>query len=71
MRRRITFIQRPDAPFTPDQAILTPGALSIRNLDALREERLTFSYDELTSDVSLLAFHHTYHIDGLWANDCV
>lgn len=51
MRRRITFIQKPETPFTPDQATLTRDALSIRNLDALREERVTLSSDELTPDV--------------------
>lgn len=51
MRRRITFIQKPETPFTSDQATLTRDALSIRNLDALREERVTLSFDELTPDV--------------------
>lgn len=51
MRRRITLIQSSTAPFTPDQAILTRDALSIHNLDALREERLTVNHDELPEDV--------------------
>lgn len=57
MRRRITFIQPPNAPFSPDQAVLTPDALTITNLDAVREERLTVSYDELPDDV--LVHHNT------------
>lgn len=51
MRRRITLIQKPETPFTPDQATLTRDALSIRYLDAFREERVTLSFDELTPDV--------------------
>lgn len=51
MERRITFIQPPNAPFSPDQAVLTPDALSITNLDAVREERLTVNYDELPNEV--------------------
>lgn len=51
MRRRITFVQKPDAPFNPDQARLTPDSLTIHRLDALREERITVSHDEVPDEV--------------------
>lgn len=51
MRRRITFVQKPDAPFNPDQASLSPDSLTIHRLDALREERITVSHDEVPDEV--------------------
>lgn len=53
MRRRVTFVQKPDAPFAPDQASLTPDSLTIHHLDALREERLTVGYNEVPEEVYL------------------
>lgn len=68
MRRRITFIQPPNAPFSPDQAVLTPDALSITNLDAVREERLTVSYDELPDEIrTALDQYQAIHIR--WATE--
>ena len=52
MRRRTTFLQRHDTSFEPNQAALSSKSLSIRNLDAAREDRLTFTFDELPSEVS-------------------
>ncbi|KAJ5134650.1 hypothetical protein N7448_000330 [Penicillium atrosanguineum] len=51
MKRRITFIQRPDAPFEADQAALTSKSLTIRNLDAAREDRITFGLDDLPQEL--------------------
>jgi hypothetical protein len=51
MKRRITFIQRPDAPFEADQTVLTSKSLAIRNLDAAREDRITFGLDDLPHEV--------------------
>ena len=62
MRRRITFIQPPNAPFSPDQAALTSDALSVTNLDAVREERLTVSYDELPDEVFSQPYYHIYEL---------
>lgn len=53
MKRRITFVQRQDAPFEADQAALTGHTLSIRNLDASREDRLTFGLNDLPEEVSV------------------
>lgn len=52
MRRRVTFIQRHDSSFDPSQTDLTSESLSIRNLDAIREDRLSVPADELPSEVS-------------------
>ncbi|KAE8354294.1 protein pbn1 [Aspergillus coremiiformis] len=68
MRRRITFVQRPDTPFSLDQAVLTPDALSIHELDSVREERATFSFDELPSELwDVLKQCHQLHIR--WASE--
>lgn len=51
MKRRITFIQRVDAGFDPQQAELTASSLSVRGLDAAREDRITVGLDELPQEV--------------------
>jgi hypothetical protein len=51
MRQRITYIQKPSLPFHPSQTTLTRDALYVESLDAAREERVTFSFDELPSEV--------------------
>ena len=53
MKRRITYIQGVETPFGPRQASLTPSALTIRDLDAAREDRVTFGLDELPEEVSV------------------
>ena len=55
MRQRTTFIQKPSAPFHPSQTTLKRDALAVQALDAAREERLTFSFDELSSEVRYLS----------------
>jgi hypothetical protein len=55
MRRRITYIQPPHAPFHPSQTTLSPNTLTISNLDAAREERITLGFDELSGEVCLLS----------------
>jgi hypothetical protein len=52
MKRRITYIQRINAPFEPQQAVLTSKSLSVRDLDAAREDRITVGLDELPQEVS-------------------
>lgn len=51
MKRRITFVQHQDTPFEANQAVLTPETLSIRGLDAAREDRITFGLDDLPEEV--------------------
>lgn len=58
MRKRITYIQQPDAPFEFDQTVLNTDALSIRNLDAVRQERVTVGIEEVPVEVCM---HHLYN----------
>ncbi|KKA18750.1 hypothetical protein T310_7299 [Rasamsonia emersonii CBS 393.64] len=52
MRRRITYIYGAESPFDPDQqARVSNDALSIRGLNAAKEERLTFGFDEFPSEL--------------------
>lgn len=51
MKRRITYVQHPDAPFEPHQANLASTGLSIRDLDAAREDRITIELDDLPEEV--------------------
>ncbi|KAE8150379.1 PIG-X [Aspergillus avenaceus] len=68
MRRRITFVQRSDSPFSHDQAILTPDTLTIRSLDAAREDRATFAFDEVLPEIWQVLKHcHQLHIR--WASE--
>jgi len=55
MKQRITFVQRPDAPFEAEQAVLTSNSLAIRALDAAREDRITFGLEDLPQEVSRTA----------------
>lgn len=55
MKRRITYITAADAEFDPaKQAILSKDTLSIRGLDAAKEERFTLSSAELPKEVRSL-----------------
>ncbi|KAL2010408.1 hypothetical protein VTN00DRAFT_6215 [Thermoascus crustaceus] len=68
MKRRITFIQGSEAPFDPSQSQLTKDALLIRALDAAREERATFGFNELPSELwQVLKQCHELHIR--WASE--
>lgn len=51
MKRRITYIQHPETPFKPHQASLSSSAVSVRDLDAAREDRITFSLEDLPEEV--------------------
>jgi hypothetical protein len=51
MKRRITFVQRIDAGFNPQQAVLTTSSLSVRDLDAARQDRITVGLNELPEEV--------------------
>ncbi|KAL4890085.1 PIG-X [Aspergillus ambiguus] len=63
MRRRITFVQHPDASFSLDQLSLSRSSLSVRGIDAVREDRVTFSVDELPSELwHVLKQCHQLHI---------
>ncbi|KAJ5518049.1 Glycosylphosphatidylinositol-mannosyltransferase I PIG-X/PBN1 [Penicillium expansum] len=68
MKRRITFIQRVDAGFDPQQAELTASSLSVRGLDAAREDRITVGLDELPQELrTVLEQSHELHLR--WASE--
>ncbi|KAJ5165330.1 uncharacterized protein N7500_007160 [Penicillium coprophilum] len=68
MKRRITFIQRVDADFDPEQAVLSASSLSVRNLDAAREDRITVGLDELPKELrTVLEQSHELHLR--WASE--
>ncbi|EAA63925.1 hypothetical protein AN2240.2 [Aspergillus nidulans FGSC A4] len=68
MRQRITYIQKPSLPFHPSQTTLTRDSLYVESLDAAREERVTFSFDELPSELwQVLRQCHQLHIR--WASE--
>lgn len=54
MKRRVTYITAADAQFDPlKQAILSKDSLSIRGLDAAKEERITLARKELPTEVDI------------------
>ncbi|KAJ5087809.1 hypothetical protein N7456_011425 [Penicillium angulare] len=68
MKRRITYIQRSDAGFDPEQAVVTPKSLTIRNLVAAREDRLTFELNDLSSELRDL-LHKSKDVHVRWATE--
>lgn len=60
MKRRITFIQRPESPFVPEQVSISPAAVSVHGLDAAREDRITLSLDDLPDEVGYIS-HSRWH----------
>lgn len=56
MKRRVTYVQRPETPFEPHQASLSPTAISIRELDAAREDRITFGLNDLPEEVRMTCY---------------
>ncbi|CAI7604403.1 unnamed protein product [Penicillium glandicola] len=68
MKQRITFIQRVDAGFDPEQAVLTASSLSVRNLDAAREDRITVGLAELPEELrTVLEQSNELHLR--WASE--
>lgn len=55
MRRRITYVHGPGDAFDPSQLSLSSDTLSVTNLHAAKEERLTFGFSELPEEVRELA----------------
>lgn len=52
MKRRVTLTQHANAPFDASQLELSSKSLTIRDLDALREERITLDFEEIPEQVS-------------------
>lgn len=72
MKRRVTYITAADAEFDPSkQAILGKDTLSIRGLDAAKEERFTFTLMELPAEVSIATWLNIYFHRMGGANSCL
>lgn len=56
MKRRVTYVQHPETPFEPHQASLSPSAISIHELDAAREDRITFGLNDLPEEVRMTCY---------------
>lgn len=67
MKRRITLIHRPDDAVDPSSARIHDGVISGPELRATREERLTFSSDELPEDVLALLSRCASQLHARWA----
>ncbi|KAJ5795077.1 Glycosylphosphatidylinositol-mannosyltransferase I PIG-X/PBN1 [Penicillium paradoxum] len=68
MKRRITFVQSIDAGFDPQQAVLTTSSLSVRDLDAAREDRITVGLDELPDELRGV-FEQSHELHLRWASE--
>jgi hypothetical protein len=53
MKRRVTYVQHPETPFKQHQASLSSTAVSVRDLDAAREDRITFGLEDLPEEVGM------------------
>ena len=51
MRERITFVHSPEDAFDPSQLRLENNTLHVSSLKAAREDRVTFSLQELPQEV--------------------
>ncbi|KAK1145769.1 protease B nonderepressible form [Aspergillus melleus] len=69
MRRRITFVQRPDSPFDLNQAQLSKDALSVRQVLAAREERVTLGVEEVGEEKIRNVLEQAHQLHVRWASE--
>lgn len=70
MRRRSTFIHDPGLDFDPSELQVTSNKVSSPGLQAAREERLTYSFEELPDELQQVLSHaHELHI--CWAPEAL
>lgn len=63
MRRRATFVHDPSLEFDPSEVQFPGNKISHHGLRAAREERLTYSFDELPEELKQLLSHaHELHV---------
>ena len=60
MRERITFVHGAEDDFDPSQLEVQNDSLYIKSLTAAREDRITFSFDELPQEVRKNGLIHLY-----------
>ncbi|KAJ5752070.1 hypothetical protein N7520_008987 [Penicillium odoratum] len=68
MKRRITYIQRPEAPFVPEEVVVSTKSVTVRGLDATREDRLTFDLDDLPEELHKVC-HQLQELHLRWATE--
>ncbi|KAJ5177007.1 Protein pbn1 [Penicillium canariense] len=68
MKRRVTYVQRPETPFEPQQAILSSSALSVHGLDAAREDRITFGLEDLPEELRVV-LEQSHELRLRWATE--
>ncbi|OOQ89845.1 Protein pbn1 [Penicillium brasilianum] len=68
MKRRVTYVQHPETPFKPHQASLSSSAVSVRDLDAAREDRITFSLEDLPEELRV-ALEQSHELRLRWATE--
>jgi hypothetical protein len=63
MRQRITLLHKPEDAINPKSITITDNSLSLSGLEAAREDRITFSLEDLPQEISLaLKQAHELHI---------
>ena len=63
MRQRVTFLQEPQNSLDPKLLKVTSNSVSTQRLDAAREDRVTFGFEELPQELYLvLKASHELHI---------
>ena len=51
MKKRITFVSKPENSVKPDQLLVGNHSLHLQSLKGAREERIVFGYPELPQEV--------------------
>ena len=51
MRERVTFIHGAESAFDPDQIQVNKDSIHIKSLQAAREDRITFGFQDLPQEV--------------------
>ncbi len=63
MRQRITLIHKPEDAIDPKSIAVNDDSLAFSGLEAAREDRITFGFDELPPEISLvLKQSHELHV---------
>jgi hypothetical protein len=63
MRQRITYLQEPEDSINPKLLKVAKDSISIEDLKAAREERITFGFEELPQELyRILKVSHEVHV---------
>ncbi|GLI79425.1 protease B nonderepressible form [Penicillium ochrochloron] len=68
MKRRVTYVQHPETPFEPHQASLSSTTVSVRDLDAAREDRITFGLEDLPEELRAV-LEQSHELRLRWATE--